>query len=72
MIIGWIQDPQLDPVREDRAFQSFADRVGGEEFRRWLEKVAKNTEGNKQKGIDPLLKMPESELLDNDLLKARK
>ncbi len=40
MALGLIQDPRLDPVRKDPAFQGFADRVGGEEFRIWLEKMA--------------------------------
>jgi tetratricopeptide (TPR) repeat protein len=48
MTLNLIQDPQLDPVRKDAAFQNFADRVGGEEFRLWLEKMAKGIKVGKQ------------------------
>ena len=67
IIIGWIQDPQLDPVREDRAFQAFVDRVGGEEFRQWLEKVADTIDSGGQKPIvGPKLEMPSSETQKNE------
>jgi len=46
--LNLIQNPQLDPVRKDPAFQSFADRVGGEEFRLWLEKMAQGIKVGKQ------------------------
>ncbi|MEE9369200.1 MAG: tetratricopeptide repeat protein [Pontiella sp.] len=72
IVIGWIQDPRLDPIREDRTFQSFADRVGGEEFRMWLEKVAKTMDGEERKDITPQLKLPENEILQADLHKPRK
>ena len=68
VVVGWIQDPQLDPIREDRTFQSFADRVGGEEFRKWLEKVATSMDGDERKDVSPQLKMPENGSLDNELL----
>jgi len=71
-VVGWIQDPRLDPVREDRTFQAFADRVGGEEFRMWLEKVAKTMEGEERKDIAPQLTLPKGEKLDAELLKPRK
>jgi len=72
IIIGWLQDPQLDPVREDRAFQAFADRVGGEEFRLWLEKMAATMDApTKEQEIGPQLEMPESEFRDDELLKLR-
>lgn len=71
-VIGWIQDPQLDPVRQDRTFQAFADRVGGEEFRKWLEKVAQTMEGSDRKDIAPLLTLPDQDKMDSELLKPRK
>ena len=48
MVLGILQNPKLDPVREDPAFQAFADRVGGEEFRLWLEKMAKDIKVGQQ------------------------
>jgi len=75
MVLGLIQDPQLDPVREDPAFQGFADRIGGEEFRLWLEKMAKGIKVGKQD-------LPEAQALrldvpdlgrdDAELLKLKK
>ena len=61
IVVGWIQDPRLDPVREDRSFQAFADRVGGEEFRMWLEKVAKTMDGEERKDITPQLSLPDKQ-----------
>ena len=73
MVIGWIQDPQLDPVREDRAFQAFTDRVGGEEFRHWLEKVASSIEAEgQQPAIGPQMEMPSEETQKNELQIQRK
>jgi tetratricopeptide (TPR) repeat protein len=72
VVMGWIQDPKLDPVREDRTFQAFADRVGGEEFRKWLEQVAKTMEGQDREDVSPQLKLPDQEMLDQELLKPRK
>jgi len=68
--MGLIQDPLLDPVREDRAFQAFADRIGGKEFRLGVEDLMKNEAREKHlKDIEPQLKMPPSESLDAELLK---
>ncbi len=71
-VIGWIQDPRLDPVREDRTFQAFADRVGGEEFRKWLEKVAQSMESERPEAIAPQLDLPKQEALDANLLQQKK
>jgi tetratricopeptide (TPR) repeat protein len=60
-VISWMSDPQLDPVRMDPAFQSFADRVGGKDFRLYLEQVAQAIEGEGDEGIDPHLKVPAQE-----------
>jgi tetratricopeptide (TPR) repeat protein len=57
-VVSWISDPQLDPVRMDPAFQSYADRVGGREYRLYLEKVAQAIEGEGDEGIDPHLDIP--------------
>lgn len=71
-VISWMQDPRLDPVREDRNFQAFADRVGGEEFRKWLEKVAQSMDGEERKNISPQLTQPKKETLETDLLRPNK
>ena len=60
-VIDWISDPLLDPVRQDPTFQSFADGVGGKEYRLYLENVAQAIEGAGDKGIDPHLKLPTQE-----------
>lgn len=75
-VMGWMQDPLLDPVREDRLFQAFTDRIGGEEFRRWLEKMAQNIDAAQTAKPEevPKLQMPgatEQQLRDNELLKPR-
>ncbi len=74
MLMGFIQDPQFDPVREDRAFQAFVDRVGGKEFRQGIEEMARRAEVSEEErtGIDPLLEMPASEGQDEALLKPKK
>ena len=63
-VISWISDPLLDPVRQDPKFQAFADSVGGEEYRKYLENMAQAMEGPDEKGIDPQLAMPDQEELD--------
>ena len=76
IVIGWLQDPQLDPVREDRAFQAFTDRVGGEEFRLWLEKMAQGIKvgGQSKPEANPFqLEMPDIEKrMDSELLKPKR
>ena len=64
--VSWISDPQLDPIRQDPAFQSFADSVGGKEFRLYLEKVAQAIEGEGDPGIDPHLNLPGQEEVDGE------
>ena len=72
-VIRWIQDPQLDPVREDRSFQAFTDRVGGEEFRQWLEKVAASMDtGGEDAEIGLQLEMPSNEFQSDELLNLKK
>ncbi len=68
VVMDWIQDPRLDPIRQDRSFQAFADRVGGEEFRVWLENVAKSLETKENEDIFPQLSIPKSGSLESDLL----
>ncbi|QBG46176.1 tetratricopeptide repeat protein [Verrucomicrobia bacterium S94] len=68
VVIGWVQDPRLDPVREDRQFQVFADRVGGEEFRKWLEKVARSMEADKNPTVAPQLSLPKQDGLKAEIL----
>lgn len=76
IVMGWMQDPLLDPVREDRNFQAFADRVGGEEFRQWLEKMAQNIDAaqSTKPDIGPQLEMPSGsmELKQDELFKSKK
>jgi tetratricopeptide (TPR) repeat protein len=59
--VSWIGDPQLDPVRQDPMFQTFADRVGGKEYRLYLENMAKAMKGEDDQGIDPQLQVPNQE-----------
>jgi tetratricopeptide (TPR) repeat protein len=72
VVMGWVQDPQLDPIREDRTFQAFAERIGGEEFRKWLEKVAQSMEAEERQDVTPQLKLPSQGSLDQELLSPRK
>ena len=69
--VGWIADPLLDPIREDRTFQAFADRVGGKEYRLYLEKIAQALEGEGDKGIDPQLKLPKQKEIDGEVLQPQ-
>lgn len=72
VVVGWVQDHRLDPVREDRSFQAFVDRVGSEEFRKWLEQVARSMEGPSQEDVDPQLNIPDKPVVDEELLIRRK
>ncbi len=70
LIVGWLRDPKFDPIRTDRAFQAFIDRIAGEETRLWLEKVA--SDQAKKPDIAPELVIPTvDEKLDTELLKPR-
>jgi tetratricopeptide (TPR) repeat protein len=66
-VVSWISDPQLDPVRQDSTFQAFADRVGGKEFRLYLEKMAQTMEGEGDRGINPQLKVPNQDGTDGEV-----
>ncbi len=70
MVLGLLADPQLDPVRENRAFQAFTDRVGGKEFRLGIEELAwsKENEEKERREIEPQLEMPLSESQDAAVL----
>ncbi|MCF7849198.1 MAG: tetratricopeptide repeat protein [Kiritimatiellales bacterium] len=49
VVIGWVKDPLMDVVREDRVFQGFTDRIAGQETRKWLEQMARNIKDEKTK-----------------------
>lgn len=74
VVLAMFQDPQLDPVREERVFQALVDRVGGEEFRRELEMLAEREKAleKKEADIEPQLEMPVSKLQDEALSRPRK
>ncbi|HEY5653369.1 MAG TPA: tetratricopeptide repeat protein [Pontiella sp.] len=69
-ILEWIQEPKLDPVREDQTFRAFTERVGGAEFRKWTEQVAQKMKEEDRQGIKPQLEAPKSDLTE-DLLNKR-
>lgn len=72
VVVGWIRDPRLDPIREDRIFQAFTVRIGGEKFKMWLDKVAKTIEeDNREEAAPQVLNRPKNEQLNADLLKAK-
>ena len=56
----------MDPVRQDPIFQTFADRVGGREYRLYLEGMAQAMEGEGDQGIDPQLEMPKQEATEGE------
>lgn len=70
LVVGWVQDSRFDPIRSDRAFQSFIDRVAGAQTRLWLEKQV--SEELKKPEKVPVLGIPTVDKLDNELLKPRK
>jgi len=72
-VMAWIPDSRFDTLREDRSFQAFVDHVGGEGFREWLDKMAKNIEARDREKADagPLLSTPKNESLKVDILKPR-
>jgi tetratricopeptide (TPR) repeat protein len=73
VVMGWMQDTQFDVVREDRDFQSFANRIGGEGFRLWLEKMAEAVEAaEQQKAVAPTLGQPNKGTVDPGILQPRK
>jgi tetratricopeptide (TPR) repeat protein len=73
LVIGWVRDPQLDPVREDRGFLAFTERIGNTEFRKWNEKMVKDLESDGKSAADSRLKLelPTSDAMEPELLKPR-
>ena len=74
IMLSLIRDPQFDPVREERVFQAFVDRVGGRDFRRQLEELARRPadEEAARSTIEPRLELPGSDLLKEDALKLER
>ena len=73
VVMAWMQDSRLDPVRDDRNFQAFADHVGGEGFRKWLDKMAEGIEssGKDASEVGAMLDQPESQQRDANLLQQQ-
>ncbi len=67
----WIQDPLMDPIRLDHEFKLFADSVMTEEYRKYLEQMARSMEQKSDERILPQLEMSETEAIDAELLKPR-
>ena len=65
IVLGWLKDPQFDPVREERVFQGFVDRVGGENFRMELEKLAREAQAPDET-IEPQLRVTTPEGIYRD------
>jgi tetratricopeptide (TPR) repeat protein len=61
VVLAWLQDPMLDPVREERPFQAFVDRVGGKDFRLGIEEMARRAaeKGAQEEKVEPQLEMPD-------------
>lgn len=66
-VLKWIESPKLDVIRDDSTFQAFTERVGGEDFRKWLQKMAKDITSGKDK-FQPELKVPNQQMVAPDLL----
>ena len=71
VVAQWIQDKKLDPVRMERSFQIFADSVVTEEYRKYLERMAKTMEQSDEPEIDPQLELPKNEIVEPELLRNR-
>ena len=74
LVIGWVRDPQLDPVREDRGFLAFTERIGSAEFRKWNEKMVKDIERQGKDSLESKVKLtlPSAEFQDPELLKPKR
>lgn len=73
IVLVWMQDPMLDPVRQDRHFQVFSERIGSKEFQKWLDTVANVLEEEQEeKGIDPLLQTEEQGAIGENMLQLDK
>ena len=74
MVLGLIQDPQFDPLRDDRAFQAFVDRVGGREFRLSLERMSQKAapDPEAKPGVDPEFTIPDPEIKSEGLMEPVK
>jgi tetratricopeptide (TPR) repeat protein len=60
IVLTWLSDPLLDPVREEHPFQAFVDRIGGEDFRLGIEEMARRAaeQGQESEEDEPRLKIP--------------
>ena len=70
-VVMWIQDPMLDPVRLQRPFQIYADSLITEEYRQYLEEMARAAQRKPRQEIGPRLEVPDYDRIDTDLLKPR-
>lgn len=73
LVMGWMAEPLLDPVRDDRNFRAFADHVGGEGFREWLDQLAKGLEAKDDKAAaGAMISVEKEEKLTAELLQPSK
>ena len=72
-VVAWVQDPLMDPIRGDRGFQSFVERIGGAKFREYLEEIARKAEVEQKISIsEGLNDMPDEKAITPDLLNVKK
>ena len=50
-IVSWLEDPLLDPIRQDREFQKHVDRIAGEDYRKLLDRMAQDLRRAESRGI---------------------
>jgi tetratricopeptide (TPR) repeat protein len=71
LLINWVVDPLYDPVREERAFLAFTERIGDKKFREWNEQMAQNLEDRGKVKTEVQLEMPKAEPITEDQLKPQ-
>jgi tetratricopeptide (TPR) repeat protein len=71
-VVSWIEDPRLDAVREERAFQIFTDRLAGEEFRIRQEQLARRMSKERQEQVKTPTLRPERQTMIDEKLKIQR
>ena len=68
LVVGWVKDPLFDPVRNDRNFTMFIDRIAGIETRKQMESLVAKPDRKSQ--FSSAFSLTPNKGINKDLLKT--
>jgi len=68
LVLRWIQDPLFDPIRNDRDFTMFVDRIAGIETRKKMETLVGNP--NRKSKFSSIFTLTPGKKIDENILKT--